>query len=146
MTLLSHVEPIIAFFNTNTISSMTTYIYQIQIYVKPRPVSGNSVVSSGTVSITLLNSENVPTMRSIPISQILVLPDITDVKVLSVYQLLLCPHQFPRFTTVLPTLHTFTTTLIAPPTFIISDSTDRDHGIAPMIAESRQMSRPWRVV
>ena len=128
---------------------MTTYIYQVQIYAKicrlPRPVSSNSVISSCTICITLLNSEDVPTLRSVSISQILVLPDITDVNVLSVYQLLLCPPQLPRFTTASPTLHTFTTALIAPPTPIVSDSTDRDHRIAPMIAESRPRSRLWRV-
>ena len=46
--------------------------------------SGNSVISSCTVYITLLNSVDVPTMRSILISQIVVIPDINDVKVLSV--------------------------------------------------------------
>ena len=95
--------------------------------------SGNSVISSCTVCITSLNSEDVPTMRSISISQILALPDITDVKVLSVSQFLLSPRQFPVFTTVSPTLQTFSTTLIAPPTVIISDPT-----------ESRPRSRPWR--
>ena len=86
--------------------------------------SGNSVISSCTVCITSLNSEDVPTMRSISISQILALPDITDVKVLSVSQFLLSPRQFPLFTTVSPTLQTFPTTPIAPPTVIISDPTE----------------------
>ena len=94
-----------------------------------------------TVCITLLNSEDVPTMSNISVSQILVLPDITDVKVLSDSQLLLCPRQFPRFTTVSPALHTFSTTLIEPLTVIISDSTEsrsrnraHDRTIAPKVA------------
>ena len=86
--------------------------------------SGNCVINSCTVCITLLKSEDVPTMRSISISQILVLPDIIDVNVLSISQLLQCQHQFPRFTTVSSMLHTFSTTLIAPPTVIISESTE----------------------
>ena len=86
--------------------------------------SGNSVISSCTVCITLLNSEDVPTMRSISISQILVLPDITDVIVLSISQCFLCPRQSPRFTMVSPTPHTFSTTLITPATVIIWDPTE----------------------
>ena len=103
---------------------------------------GNSVISSFmyTACITLLNSEDVPTM-SISISQILVISDITDVIVLSIYQFFLRPRQFPRSTTVSPTLHTFSATLITPPTVIISDpkesrSRNRAHDriIAPKVA------------
>ena len=106
--------------------------------------SGNSVISSCTVCITLLNSEDVPTMRSISISQTLVLPDITDVIVLSISQFFLCPRQFhtlprfhPRFTRFLPHLSHFPRSLTRIPR-------NRDHGIASMIAESRPRSRPWR--
>ena len=106
VTLYSHVDPITDFFNTNTVRSMTTYT-KSKCKVMFAQCSGNSVISSCTVCITLLNSEDVPTMSNISVSQILVLPDITVVKVLSVSQLLLCPSQFPRFTTVSPTLHTF---------------------------------------
>ena len=97
--------------------------------------SGNSVIRTCTVCITLLNIEDVPTVRSISISQILVLPD-TTVIVLSISQFL-CPRQFPRFTTVSSTLHTFSATLITPPTVIISDPTEsrlRNRGIAPEVA------------
>ena len=111
------------FFNTNTISSMTTYT-KSKCKVMFAQCSGRSVVSSCTVCIILLNSEDVPIMSSISISQILVLPDITDVIVLSISQFILCPRQFPRFTTVSPTLHVFSTTFITPPTVIISDSTE----------------------
>ena len=90
--------------------------------------SGNSVISSCIVCITLLNSGDVRTMRSTSISQILVLPDITDVIVLSISPFFLCPRHFPRFTTVSPMLHTVSTTLITPPTVIILDPTE---------------SRPW---
>ena len=86
------------FFNINTISSMTTYT-KSKCKVVFAQCSGNSVISSRTICITLLESEDVPTVRSISISQILVLPDITDVKMLSVSQLLLCP------CTSVPTLH-----------------------------------------
>ena len=103
--------------------------------------SGNSVISSCTVCITLLNSEGIPTMRSISISQILVLPDITDVIVLSISQFFLCPRQFLRFTTVSPTLHTFSATLMTPSTVIILDPTEsrsrnrvHDRRIAPKVA------------
>ena len=110
--------------------------------------SGNSVISSCTVCITFLNSEDVPTM-SISISQILVLPDITDVKLPSVCQLFLYPGPFLHFTTASPTFHTFSTMLIAPSTVLISDPTEsqsqnHDHRIAPMIAESHPTLWPWR--
>ena len=62
--------------------------------------SGNNVISSCTVCITLLNSEDIPTMRSISISQILVLPDITDVIVLSISHFFaahVSSHASPRF-------------------------------------------------
>ena len=116
----------IAFFNTNTISSMFVQC------------SGNSVISSCTVCITLLNSEDVPTMRSISISQILVLPDINDVNVLSISQLLHCPRQLhtsprfhPRFTRFLPRLSQLPRSLSRIPR-------NRDHGITPMIADHTQ--------
>ena len=119
---------------------MTTYT-KSKCKVMFAQCSGNSVISSCTVCITLLNSEDVPTMRSITISQILVLPDITDVIVLSISQFFLCPRQFPRFTTVSPMLHTFSTTLITPPTVIISNPTEsqsrscaHDCRIAPKVA------------
>ena len=100
--------------------------------------SGNSVISSCTVCITLLNSEDVPTMRSISISQILVLPDITDVNVLSISQLLHCPRQLhtsprfhPRFTHFLPRLSHL-------PRLLSRIPRNRDHGITPMIADHTQ--------
>ena len=103
--------------------------------------SGNSGIRTCTVCITLLNTEDVPTMRSISISQILVLPDTTDVFVLSISQFFLCPRQFPCFTTVSPTLHTFSAMLITPSTVIISDPTEsrswnraHDRRIAPEVA------------
>ena len=122
------------------ISSTTTHA-RFKCRVMFAQCSGNSVINSCTVCITLLNSEDVPWMRSISISQILVLPDITDVKMLNVLQFLLCPRQFPHFTTVSPTPQAFSTTLIAPPTVIISDPTEswsrnrsHDRRIAPKVA------------
>ena len=56
--------------------------------IKKRAVHSHPSVS--LILLQLLNSENVPTMRSISISQILFLPDIADVKMLSVSQVLLC--------------------------------------------------------
>ena len=106
---------------------MTTYT-KSKCKVMFAQCSGSSVVSSCTVCIMLLNSEDVPIMRSISISQILVLPDITDVIVLSISQFFLCPRQFPRFTMVSPTLHMFSTTFITPPTIIISDPRNRARG------------------
>ena len=100
--------------------------------------SGNSVISSCTVCITLLNSENVPTMRRISISQILVLLDITDV--LSISQLLHCPHQshtspqfHPRFTHFLPRLSHLPRSLSRIPR-------NRDHAHDP---RSHPRSQPW---
>ena len=132
------------FFNTNTISSMTTYT-KSKCKVMFAQCSGNSVISSCTICITLLESEDVPTVRSISISQILVLPDITDVKMLSVSQLLLCP------CTSVPTLHhgfthashLFNRAYRTSHWLLSRIPRNRDHGIAPMIAESRQRSRPW---
>ena len=105
---------------------MTTYTMS-KCKVTFAQCSGNSVVSSYTVCTTLLNSEDVPTMRSISISQIVVLPDITDVIVLSISQFFLCLRQFPHFTEVSPTIHTFS-------------------GIRPMIAQLCPRSQPWRGV
>ena len=76
---------------------MTTYTMS-KCKVTFARCSGNSVISSYTVCTTLLNSEDVPTMRSISISQIVVLPDITDVIVLSISQFFSLP-------TSVPTLH-----------------------------------------
>ena len=106
--------------------------------------SGNSVISSCTVCITLLNSESVPTMRSIPISLILVLPDITDVKVLSVSQLLLCPCQFPRSPRLHPRFTRFLLRLSHLSRYLSQIPRNHNHGITLMIAESRPRSRPWR--
>ena len=89
--------------------------------------SGNSAISSCNVCVTLLNSEDVPTVRSISISQILVLPDITDDIVLSIFSVFsahVSSHASPRFhqpfTRFLPRSR-----LITPPTVIISDPTER---------------------
>ena len=90
-----------------------------------------------------LNSEGVPTMRSISILQILVLSDITDVSVLRISQFFLSPRHFPRFTKVLPTLHMFSTTLIYLPRSFSRIPRNRDHGITPMITESRPWPRSW---
>ena len=98
--------------------------------------SGNSIISSCSVCITLLNSEDVPTIRSISISQILVLPDITDVKVLSISQLFLCPCHFPCFTRFLPHLSHLPRSLSQIPR-------NHDNGVVPMIAELRPRSQPW---
>ena len=124
---------------------MTTYT-KSKCKVMFAQCSGNSVISSCTVCITLLNSEDVRTMRSISISQILVHPHITDVKVFSVSQLLLCPCQFPRsprphsrFTRFLLRLSHLSWSLSQIPR-------NRDHGITPMIAESRPRSRLWRSI
>ena len=122
---------------------MTTYA-KSKCKVMFAQCNGNSVISSSTVCMEdshKLNSEGVPTMRSISILQMLVLSDITDVSVLRISQFFLRPRQFPHFTTVSPKLHMFSTTLISPPTVIISDpmeSRSRDHAhdyrIAPMAA------------
>ena len=70
--------------------------------------SGDGVMSSCTVCITLLNSEDVPTMWSLSISQIVVLPDITDVikcsAFLNFFPAHVNSHALPR--TVSPTLIT----------------------------------------
>ena len=86
LILESHAELVIAFFNTNIISS-TVWQHKPSSNVKLCLPSAVVTVSSVYVLftlITLLNSEDVSTMRSISISQILVLPDITDVIVLSI--------------------------------------------------------------
>ena len=116
---------------------MTTYT-KSKCKVMFAQCSGNSVIRSCIGCITLLNSEDVPTMRSISISQILVLPDITDVIVLSISQFFLCPRQFSRFSRVSPTLHTFSITLITPLAGIITESRSRNHAhdrrIVPKVA------------
>ena len=83
-----------------------------------------------------LNSEGVPTMRSISILQMLVLSDITDVSVLRISQFFLCPRQFPRFTCFLPRLSHLSRSLSRIPR-------NCNHGITPMITESRHWLRPW---
>ena len=106
--------------------------------------SGNSVIRTCTaVCITLLNTEDVQTMRSISISQILVLPDIADVIVLSISVFFSAhvsshasPQFHPRFTRFLPRLSHLPQSSSRIPQ-------NRYHGIAPMIVESRPRSRLW---
>ena len=120
---------------------MTTYT-KSKCKVMFAQCSGNRVISSCTVCITLLNSEDVPTMGSISITQNLVLPDITVI-VLSISQFFLCPHQLPgsprfhpRFTCFLPRLSHLPRSLSRIPR-------NHDHRIMPMITESRPRLQPW---
>ena len=79
-----------------------------------------------------LNSEDVPPMRTILISQILVLPDFTDVIVLSSHAL---QRFYPRFTRYLARLsHAPATVIISDPTESPSRNLAHDRSNAPKVA------------
>ena len=111
--------------------------------------SGNSVISSCTVCITLMNSEDVQAMKSISISQILVLPDITVI-VLSISQFFSLPTSVPTlhhgFTHASPQFHPRFTCFLPShgPRSLSRIPRNHDQGITPMIAESCPRLRPWR--
>ena len=106
---------------------MTTYT-KSRCKVMFGQCTGNGVITSCAICITSLNSEDVPTMRNISISQILVFPDIRTSRLLLCHVSSHASQRFhPRFTRFLPRLLPLPRSLSRIPR-------NQDHEIAPEIA------------